>query len=359
MKKYVIVSTYPEKGSKNIGDYLITHSLISSVRDHKGECVEFSIIWRAAAWEEVRDTVMGADLVIFACLAIRPRMHEVEYPYLSKVLDSGIPYAVIAAGTDLDVHFDSGELYSSFSPETLSLLERINLGACVFTTRGYLSQSFCAHHNLFNAKFSGDIAFYDTSRCELKFEPWRPIRKIVISDPHKGGVYAKSLSLLYRGLVGIFPDSEIVVAAHGENKELKKFSSDHGVPVIDIYRDKESGLEIYSSADLHVGFRVHAHVSALSRRRYSYLLEQDGRGCDYGLTLDRKISVPGYVSIKHGIELGGVRALRRKEVSLASVKLLLSLVENDSAQGFSKFMGLEVQLQAFVKSLCEAIKALP
>lgn len=44
-KKYTIISTYPEEGSKNIGDKLIEEATKRAIRRVKGDA-EFRTAWR-------------------------------------------------------------------------------------------------------------------------------------------------------------------------------------------------------------------------------------------------------------------------------------------------------------------------
>jgi hypothetical protein len=50
-----------------------------------------------------------------------------------------------------------------------------------------------------------------------------------------------------------------------------------GYRVVDASRDP-GARELYGQVDLHVGYRVHAHLGTLSRRRPSLLIAEDGRG---------------------------------------------------------------------------------
>lgn len=359
-KKIVIVSTYPAHGSKNIGDKLITNNLISAISEY-GDC-DFEIIWRAEMWESVKDVVLSASHVFFACLAIRPEMHRVEYPYLKDVIESGIPFSVIAAGTALNVSSIS-DIYNSFSSETRALLNRVNEKAVVATTRGYLSQEACHRLGLNKFVFAGDIAFYDSSKEVREFQPGRKIEKIVISDPHRSGQYLKSFGALYDGIVDVFPHADVVVAQHGINHDVNAFCESRSIKTEKIYETPDSGLDVYDDADLHVGFRVHAHVSALSRRVYSYLLEQDGRGCDYGLTINRKISVPNYPVQRPSLGLRSIaKMVVRREmptqafVPIGPAQQLIAMIRADKELGFQKFNGLEEQLESFNKNNRKAIE---
>jgi len=347
--RVVIVTTYPEHGSMNIGDQLIStslHDILKTVCD-----VKVKTIWRASSWLDVKDDVMAADHVFFACLAMRPRMHEVEYPFLSEVVKSGVPFSVISAGTDLPV-WGGGDIFSTFSKKTLDLLLDVNEKAVRFTTRGVLSQAFCENNGLGKASLDGDVAFY--SQGDISFEVGKKIRKVVISDPHRAGAYLGPFVELYRGVTRIFEDAQIVVALHGKNKIIEAWCKENDALYERIYEDRYGGLDLYDSADLHVGFRVHGHVSALKRGVYSYLLEQDGRGCDYGLTIDRKISVPNYLLYKErpsrSSRAFALMTGRKPEGNVASVAPaleLLSMIRSDARQGFVRFNGLEEQIKSF------------
>lgn len=360
--RIVIVGTYPENGSKNIGDQLITDSLKSLISDNYPEA-EFDVVWREDNWLNVRDKVLKADHVFFACLAMRPNMHSTEYPFLRHVVDSGVPFSVVSAGTSLPVDLDC-DIYAGFSDESIALLREVDDKAVVFTTRGLLTQEFCRRIGLKNAVFSGDIAFYDPKLDGHIFETGREISRIIVSDPHRAKAYIRPLSSLISGLRRYFPEAEIVAAQHGVSEHFERFCAENSVRLEKIYLDKDNGLDLYSQADLHVGFRVHGHVSALKRRKYSYLLEQDGRGSDYAVSIDRKLSVPNYISDRPALSLKNLaklllgRPLSKKiEASISPVCQVLAMIAHDSVRGFERFTGLESQVSSFNKSLSESVKA--
>lgn len=358
--KIVIVSTYPKEGSKNIGDQLITNSLISDIQDINPN-TSFEIVFRAENWNLVKDKILNADHVFFACLAIRKNMHSIQYPWLSKVIDSGVPFSCIASGTSLSVTINQN-IYSELSSVTHELLQKINNKAVSFTTRGVMSQFFCETLNLNRCVFNGDIAFYNTKYSQVKFIDNQYIKNIVVSDPHRANAYLGSIKVLLDGLKELFPEAKIILAQHGVNPVIEQFCKTEGVETIKIYEDPESGLDIYDKADLHVGYRVHAHVSALTRRKYSYLMEQDGRGCDYGLTLYRKISIPNYIDLpsisKPNVIFQKVflRAAKILTASTSPAYQMLALIQADKNLGFQKFLGLEEQIESFNNSSLLSIR---
>lgn len=356
MKRYLIVSTYPEHGSKNIGDYLITQSLVKAVKQVKGEEVSFDVVFREEKWAVVEPLLEGCAGVLFACLAIRDNMAEKEYPFLAKVLALNIPVSVIAAGTA--VNLAGSKIALNFTQQTRVLLEALDKQACVFTTRDYLTQTICRRLGLRNARFSGDIAFFNGS-SEPRFDVNRAIRRIAVSDPHHHNIFKDSFCVVIRGIKQLFPEAEIVVALHGVNPGVEETAKELSVPFKRIYENRENGLDFYNDVDLHVGFRVHAHVSALGRRKLSYLIEQDGRGAGYGLTINGRVSTPSF----HRPSATIMDRLRRKigmksrdvGVSTVPAELILSLIENDRDSNFKKFLHLESQLNEFDQNIIESI----
>lgn len=158
------------------------------------------------------------------------------------------------------------------------------------------------------------------------------MKKIVISDPHQPQLYIYAFIKLLGGLQKIFPHAEIVVALHGQNEIIQNYCDLQRVRYKRLFEEPKQALTIYEDCDIHVGFRVHGHVSALKSKIPSYLLEQDGRGADYALTLSRKISVPCYPT-------RNLRSIGKYSVLESPVTQVLSMIENDYTQGFSRFLG--------------------
>ncbi|MDN5686368.1 MAG: polysaccharide pyruvyl transferase family protein [Brachybacterium sp.] len=343
MGKVAIVGTYRDRGTRNIGDGLIGRSVAAMIADsHKS--VQARQVFRAADWEEARPTIEWADHIIFACLAIRRNLATKTYPYIREVLDSGKPYSILAAGTDMPVKANE-DFGDSIDAESVEILREVGRGATCFTTRGVLSQYYCELVGVPNSVYGGDVAFYYPEAYGRDFFLATDIADIVISDPHRADRYLSSMDVLINGLRNMFPAARIRVALHGVNDEIEEYCATNSIEAVRIYEDVDSGLSIYDSCDLHVGYRVHGHVSALARRAYSYLLEQDGRGADYGLTLTRKVSVPHflqpYTDGTNGRTLKG---------SIAAPQQLLGLIAHDLADGFSRFVGFGRELEGISRT---------
>lgn len=347
--KIGIISTFPKQGSRNIGDHLITQSTEAAVNAVLPEAT-FTRFFRADAWSGIAEEIQKQDHLVFACLAIRHRdMQKSVYPYLRQILDTGIPITAIAAGTNLPVsHYFLPPPVMRGGPNA-ALLREISDRANGFSTRGIITQAFCEDMGVMT-DFCGDVAFFDTRFDNRIFVPDREIRRIVISDPHYWREFYFDFAHLYRSLTAQFPSAKIVVALHGRTG-FENVLKQMGVETKKIYEDPVNGLDIYDTVDLHVGFRVHAHVSALKRRVYSYLVEQDGRGADYGATIARNISVPAFASPLRSLRSLGRRRRPNEDLvngpSRQPIFRLMAVVRADSKTGFRKFSGLETQLNSF------------
>lgn len=362
--KYSIISTYPIHGSQNIGDALIANSTINLIKNIKGSDHEFQIIWRGSNWEDIKDDIIESNAIIFACLAIRKNMHNV-YPFLSKILKLNIPIGVLSAGTSLNMNTNSKNIYTDFLNKDIQILNELNKKAIFFTTRGFLTQSFCTYYGLDNVTFSGDIAFWDKRFLNRKFTGSPHIKNIAISDPHYGKSYLQSFKLLCEYLQKTFKEANITVLLHSVNPYIENFCEQENVKTKKIYLNKDNGLDVYDSFDLHVGYRVHGHVSALCRRVPSYLIEQDGRGCDYGLTLEKKISVSGFNNRSNYSIISILQEIifHKSKVSmfieLNPIYQIFSLIENDLEYNFERFKTLETQILLFNTLCSDAINKLP
>ncbi|MGJ3234509.1 polysaccharide pyruvyl transferase family protein [Marivirga sp.] len=362
MKKYTIISTFPAEGTQNIGDALITEATKAILKRVKGENITFDVIWRADSWKNVKDQVLKSECVIFACLAIRENMDTITYPFINQIIDSNIPYGILSAGTSLNTNRLKWPL--KLESDSSLFLKKLYDNAIFFSTRGILTQQFCLDNDLKGCVFTGDVAFFDSRFEKRKFSINNNIKKIVISDPHYSKFYMKGFDHLIKNLRNIFPGSSISVHIHGINKEVVNYCVKNEINHHLIYQNVGSGLDLYDEYDLHVGFRVHGHVSMLKRRKPSYLLEQDGRGHDYGLSINLNSSYPCFNPVMNQSSI--INKLSSKifpnkvnNKHIYSVNIISEIIKEDKKENFIKFLGFERQIKGFIDKLHTEITKLP
>jgi hypothetical protein len=83
---------------------------------------------------------------------------------------------------------------------------------------------------------------------------------------------------------GILPDQYTRVRASAAYITMASWARVQGFEVRDVSYDLHK-IEFYDQSDFHLGYRVHAHLHFLSRRAYSVLINEDGRGEGMNQTL--------------------------------------------------------------------------
>ena len=151
-----------------------------------------------------------------------------------------------------------------------------------------------------NVFMTGCPAWYDlvnVEKTELNPTISQEPKIIAISDPAIPSNFNSAVKIT-EFLSKKYPDAQIKYVLHrGKNcveKSFKRYldavSSIRNVTVYDI-SDGFDGFAIYDTCDLHIGFRVHAHIYNLSKRNRTILIEEDGRGSGVNEAL-------GLISIK-------------------------------------------------------------
>lgn len=186
----------------------------------------------------------------------------------------------------------------NFAPKTLELLQKIDKQGLGLSCRDIYTYRVLLKEGLKNVFMTGCPAWFDIDYLNKtpKFTNWNDIKKIVISDPAKLVNVSKAVQLL-EYLISKFPKADFIFLFHrGYNSdtytseqialkhlELKnqiecmKTDAGGSITIHDISYSS-NGFKIYDDCDLHIGFRVHAHLYNLSKRNRSILIQEDGRG---------------------------------------------------------------------------------
>jgi hypothetical protein len=338
--------------ARNLGDQLIADrckAMVAAV----APSARITTLFRHDAWANVARTIAASDMVVIACLAIRKDMTR-AYGFLDELIGTDVPVAVVSAGLSVSSFSSTAPLAQQLNDSDIGLLSRLADRSVFFSSRGILTQALLAQLGIAST-FAGDVAFYQPDFGGRRFQSPDRIDRIAVSDPHYTPEYRYNFLHLVRTLREIFPGARIDLLIHGHNDEVIPIAAEAGIEAIEMYRHR--GLSHYDDYDLHVGYRIHGHVSALSRRIPSYLLEQDDRGIDYGSTFSRRISVACYRNMSRRSADG------TKQVLTAPVEVLGAMLRQDRDQGFTRFSGLEPEIEASAQrnldGLAAAVRTLP
>lgn len=262
---------------KNAGDFLITKRSEELLKFCLKD-VEIVKFLRSEAGSNI-ESINECDAVVFCGGPIY--LKNVER-YLPSVFFNGkikVPMMILGGGW---YGKDSESIYKyRFSELTKVFFAKIDreLG---LSCRDWHTMKTLGKESFSSLTMTGCPAWYSIEHMSLNslvVKPWSEIKNICVSDPADGKNYGLLLDLI-EYLAGRYPSSAIKLICHRGLKfsnEIAESIKTKNVEIVDISNDS-SGFSLYDQCDLHVGFRVHAHIYNLSVRNRTVLIEEDGRG---------------------------------------------------------------------------------
>lgn len=287
----------------NCGDHLIV-ARAKALFSHYLPAADVTVLDRTREFSSRDFALMeAADLVVLAGGPLI-RNNCAESLNLADAASSGrlaamkTPFVVMGGGAKPPEPFTPSRL--RFTQPTRLLFEKIESSPYYSGTRDLESITLLRNAGFGNFDFTGCPALHSLPPPE---EPRRPfslsdVRKVVFSCGAPGGMCEDAIRQhldVLEAVRRILPNAELVAAFHHTVQETE-FGNvfggrcppgwrglfarvcGAGVRVADISGGLDRMLELYASADLHVGYRVHAHVLMTSWRKPSLLIAEDGRG---------------------------------------------------------------------------------
>lgn len=276
---------------KNAGDYLITErceKLLCSVYD---DAVFFEYPINEDLSKHV-DEINANDLIVVPGGPVSTN----EYPNCVPIVQdlTMIKRPMIGIGLGWYGKNDTlKEIYSyKLSDETKRYLTKLSKQGMLSCRDWYTVRAF-RNNGILKPIMTGCPAWYDMDyigKSTVRSNISSLIKRISVSDPAR--IENRTLVIpIIDYLQKKFPNAKIDYIFHrgiqsdkftgklsgASNNKIKEELIRRGVDVHDISYSSD-GLMLYDSCDLHVGFRVHAHIYCLSHRGISILIEEDGRG---------------------------------------------------------------------------------
>ena len=309
---------------KNAGDYLITERceklLLSNL---KGATIQEYPINEQL--DNYLDEINKNDVIVVPGGPMGRNEYPTSIPLVNDL--TRIKKQMIGVGIGWYGRFkDSREVYNYlFSESTLKYLNKIILNQSI-SCRDWYTVRAMRNNGVNNPIMTGCPAWYDLDY--IKMNHYRtnitfPFKKIAISDPAKRSNSSYIIPLI-NYVRTKYPNAEIHYVFHRgiasdqltgkraglSNTELANKLRNIGVQVNDISYSSD-GLAIYDECDLHIGFRVHAHIYCLSHRGLSILLEEDGRGAG----VNNALGLEGIEAYKYASPQNLVHSLMDKSKS--------------------------------------------
>jgi polysaccharide pyruvyl transferase WcaK-like protein len=292
---YIVLSG----AKKNAGDFLITErseALLKALRPDRP-------LRRLPGWESLEphlEEVNGSKAII---ILGGPGLQQDLYPKVYKLTSdlSRIRVPIILMGSGWKAF--PGDLTTlkqfAFSPQSLQALRKMSASATFLSCRDVLSVRVLRAAGISNALMTGCPVWYDMPQLG---KPMRLPSEVnhVIFTPAQLSFYREPSLAVAKQIRRVFPKARLVCSFHRGIAQPDKFLSEEerhnnsaiaraaesmGYEVVDVSGSANADEE-YGKCDVHVGFRLHAHLCSLSKRVPSVLLHEDGRGVGASQTLN-------------------------------------------------------------------------
>jgi len=286
MVGYVILTTFPEQGSGNVGDQLITVSVKRLLRVER-KATKFYDFFREDDLTNDLNTINRSRGVVMPGFATRYNMYPKLYRLVENLEKIKCPLVPIGANWSSFPGDFAGRQNFNFSHRTVDFLKYISNQIEYFSCRDYYTCRVLEKHGISNAVMTGDPAWYDLDSMGKKMKRPRTIKKLVFTTPH-GNQYTQQAKALIKMLSGLFPKAEKYCSLHSTMNEkdahIAEYAAKNGFLIKKSSHDIEN-IEFYGDCDLHVGYRLHGHIAFLRKRIPSILLCEDGRGVGFSHTV--------------------------------------------------------------------------
>lgn len=274
---------------KNAGDFLIAHRsqlLVKKIIP----AVEIISVWEGEKSNKIEEIIKNVDGIIFGGGPFfTSNIYPGDIPFVSNINDLKIPMINIGGGW-FGVNDDAETIKNyQINNSSMELLRKIQSDSTVLSCRDWHTVNMLKLKG-FEAEMHGCPAWYDIDYMDMNsLRSTKSIETICISDPANIN-NTEAARVLVRVIKKAFPNANIKYIFHRGTWEeedgkiglqrkagIEKTLLENNIEWLDISGGYK-GFEVYDSCDLHIGFRVHAHIYNLSHRNRSILIEEDGRG---------------------------------------------------------------------------------
>lgn len=365
---------------KNIGDFLITERCSQLLKHHKPEHELIQLPhWKSL--EEQMDLVNeSSGIIINGGPGFQPHFYPGIYKLMPNLKDIKVPIIPMGLGWK-GVPGDYLTLKNyRFNQRSMNALNRISNEVEFISCRDYLTKEALKRNGINNVLMTGCPVWYDLDSIGKNIERPKEIKKLVFT-PAQDHIYRTQSIKILKMLKSLFPDSELYCSFHRgieadeftskadekNNMAIKREADELGYNVVDTSYNLDK-IQFYDDCDLHVGYRVHAHLYFLSKRKTSILLHEDGRGKGVSESLNvmgidafERTSV-GYIADRINVPkvsealktmFGNIRP------NSYAIEMLEDYITEELTTNFARFAGVDKVIDAHYDVMKKFIKRLP
>lgn len=277
----IVVTTYPEAKSRNVGDHLISRSFIELIRNRNPDFAPEFVFREKSLTGFSRRKVRSVIAPGFS-------VADNTYPELFTLYeDLGRLDHFYPVGCSFQYPEFSNTVFETapYGDATIDFLKRVVAISGPLPCRDGMIVERLERYDI-PAIYSGDLAIYDETRLFQPFTPPKEIKSVVFTIGHHVRYLHQALTLM-KMISAKFPDAKKYVAIHSRPGFMPQSQATwaelNGFEVLSLFGDSQA-LEIYDDIDLHIGYRLHGHIAFLRNRKPSMLMVEDVRSLGMSMT---------------------------------------------------------------------------
>lgn len=347
---YVVTLT---GGKNNSGDFLIkkkAHDLIQNYFD------DIDIVdingWEVS--EKDLELINGAKaLLLTGGPALIPNVVPAIYSLENLIDEIQVPIATFGVGW-FHANGDWKDLNNyNFNKSSQKLFNRLANNGITNSVRDYFTYQLLKDNGVKNVIMTGCPVLFNGGKLAVSNTP-----KCDLNVAVSLGVGFKDMDLLFEQTIQLLDQAKIrfnnitAVFHHGLEKQkyvpstltkkqnkLVKYLEYKNIKYVDASGSAEALMSTYDEFDLHLGYRVHAHLYMLSQGKPSYLIAEDGRGTGQQQVLGEL----NFKSYKYSMNSKLFRGAHRlglkmptKTVDKSFVKKFIDFIDSEVSSGYVK-----------------------
>ena len=372
-------------GSRNnAGDYLIKLRATELLQAWRPDRTVLDLDgWKPLDDDQV-DLINSAQaLILTGGPAVRADMRRSVYPLRSDLSDLKVPITTFGVGWSAPDGRWSRTHDVDFTPQTRALLGRIDRDGLQASVRDYHAQNALHHGGVDRTVMTGCPALYDLKHAGRPLDADGPPRHVTVSLGQrfaKSPALARQTEALVDAVRNAFPDAELAVAFHhalGERfvaaygartplfdaqRRFVQWLDERSIGHADVSGSAQAMIDHYADTDLHVGYRVHAHILMTSMRRPSLLLAEDSRGGALREVLGGHV-VDAFEGWPDGVAAKVARRLRLRAGDLRApdglAEDVIRILTSDQAQGWPRAKQAVCAVEARLSVMERFVRSLP
>jgi hypothetical protein len=296
---YVILTSWPKHGDGNVGDRLLLEQAKYLIEKETG-ISEFEVYFLEHDFTSHTEKLNEATAIILPAFVIldsagEPHdsfwpLHPSKYTLAEDLDEIDTPIIPLASTWQTYPGDKIGNESVQYSRETMDFLKYLNNQPELtkFTARDIYTKKILKRHGFDQSIMVGDLAWYHEDYMNQDMRIPTSIDEIVMTTPHHS-VYEEQAKRLINMVSEEFPEANVTLSFHSRvnlthEKNLRRVAQAKGFDIVYASHQIEN-VEFYDQCDLHIGYRLHGHLSFLRRRLPSVLLAEDGRGNGFNATL--------------------------------------------------------------------------